>query len=229
MILHGRVRDFDELYRIAFLTGFAVQDVPGLGRQMMRCHSLMIDSGHRTDEVYEFGRRPGVAVAKGMQSGTYRTKPSKIEWFPERGMQALAQEIQLVNTNYFKTKIVRLMNLPAGSQGEWMLPRDTGEDYLAECTAEHQVREKIGGKRNPRWDYIWKKKSEGAANESFDCEVYLTALADILRVPLMRDDSPVVGMMSVPVAGGVVGAKPKAAARTVAVKAGGVPPRGFLG
>jgi len=227
LILHGFAREFDELYRIAFHTGFQRQAIVGPGGEvlsggMMRCHAIGIDSGHRRDEVYEFARLPGVTAVKGVQTGDYRTKPSKIEFIPGPGMQAYAQEIQLVNTTYFKTKIVRLANLPVEHQSAWLLPAQTGEDYLAEFCAEHQVPMRVGGKKSQRWERVWVRKSEGAPNEAFDCEVYGAALADILRVPLMRDDSPVIGVIDAPQPKPAEIAKPAPqAVREI--------PRGFLG
>lgn len=189
LIREGTIEQFWHLYELAFHTGFPIV---GLDGQRMRCRALGIDSGYaaRLDEVYEFGRRPGVVLMKGVQSADYRTRPSKIEHMPRGGTHPLSLILHHVNTHLFKEKVHRLANVPPGQPGHWHLHSEATDEYLKQFTAEKQVLENVSGKRGGRRQLVWKPKTEGAPNHFLDCEVYAAALADILSLPLLTAEHP---------------------------------------
>ncbi len=63
LIRSGMVFSFDELYRVCLESLFPIEGNRGL----MRCPAMLIDSGHRTDEVYVFAhqRAPRIIPIKG--------------------------------------------------------------------------------------------------------------------------------------------------------------------
>lgn len=191
LIRHGTCDTFDELYKIAFHTGFPLA---GDARQRMICRSLAIDSGHRTDEVYTFGKKPGVTVMKGRDHGDFRTKPSKIEYMPRGGLSPESIVLYHVNTFLYKTKLQRL-----SATERWHFHRATTAEYLKHFTAE--VLAWIRGRRGSRArrHQAWIERSPGAPNHWLDCEVYAAALADMLNVPLLRDDESPQNVIELPV------------------------------
>lgn len=227
LVRHGTVETFEALYQIAFHTGFPLL---GDDKQLVRCYALGVDTGYaaRIDEAYAFARRPGVVAMKGVDSADYRTRPTQIEHLPRGGTKPFGVTLQLVNTSLFKTKVHRLANLPADDPAAWSIHRDATDEYLKQFTNEHQVWEthKDARKRRRagRRRLIWQTKTEGARVDYLDCEVYGAALADILNVPLLRDDSPLQGTLvrSLPRPGA---RRPPPAARSGGVFDGG----GFLG
>lgn len=196
LVHHGTVETFDALYDLAFFKGFPVLGHPG---RLMRCEALAIDSGYRTDEVYDFGRKPGVMVCKGVTQAIYRTRASSIEWQPKgsRGVQSV--QLHSVNTSLFKTKVHRLAKLDLDQPGAWYLPRDCDVEYIQQFASEHQVWRRPKGKRaGSAAQLVWETRTQGAANHYLDCDVYGAALADIRQVPLMRELTPAMGVMEEP-------------------------------
>ncbi len=157
----------------------------------LRCFALAIDTGYaeRLDEVYEFGRQPGVTLVKGQQRPDYATRPSRIEHLPRGGTHPLSLVLYHVNTDLYKSKVHRLSSLPAGSPGEWHLNADTTDEYCKQFTNEHQVWENVSGRKGGRRRLVWRPKTMGARVDDLDCEVYSAALADILNVAQFLPDS----------------------------------------
>lgn len=211
LIRHGTVTTHDQLYDIAFHAGFPVIGRPDV---RLRCHALAIDSRYEQDQVYEFARRPGVYPVKGEQSADYRHKARKVEHFADGRPVPWGLMVYLVNTAYFKSKITRLMNLPEGQPGHWHLHTDTTTEYLQHVTNEHQKRLPVGPRHRKRYELVWTPKTDGARVDWFDCEVYGAALADLFNVPLLREDSPMEGLM----APGNMPPAPKAASRDEALE-----------
>ena len=177
---------FNQLYQLAFYTGFPVAGHDGLE---IRCRCLGVDSGYaaRLDEVYEFGELPGVLVMKGQGSPDYRTKPSKIDWTPAGRRDPRSLVIHHVNTSLFKEKAHRHANIAPGNPGYWHLNRDTSMEYCKQFTAEKQVLENASGKRGGRRQLVWKPKTEGAPNHWLDTEVYVQGLVDILHLGNLKE------------------------------------------
>lgn len=179
LIRNGQVSTFEQLYQVAFQLGF-----PQSGRdRRMICMGLAIDSGFRTDEVYEFGKRPGVVVVKGRQTMDAPFKQSRIDYQPRGRSAADSLVLHTLNVDYFKRMAHRLVAQPEGHAGQWHLNRDTSEDYVKQFTSEHQVVERRKGKRSK---VVWKPKTDGAANHYLDCEVYGLALAHICNLHMLK-------------------------------------------
>lgn len=194
LIRHGHCGTFDELYEIAFHTGFPLASDPA---RLMRATMLAIDSRHRQSEVLEFAQRPGVMPVRGEQSMAVPHKSFPAERLPNNRPKPGSPRVFHVNTAYFKSKVTRLMQLPPGQPGCWHLHQSTTDDYLRHITNEHQVRQLVRSKRQGgRYEYVWRPKTEGAPVDWWDCEIYNAACADVLNVPLLRDHHAAQGVMT---------------------------------
>jgi phage terminase large subunit GpA-like protein len=119
-----------------------------------------------------------------------------------------------VNTDLFKSKVHRLAKLRPEEPGAWLLHQGVDLDYIRQVTAEHQVWKKVGSQRGARRELVWEPVTAGAPNHFLDAEVYCAALADLCRVPLLREHSPRMGVMEA--LGTTAGASgPSAVARLV--------------
>jgi phage terminase large subunit GpA-like protein len=177
LIKNGTCETLEQVYEIAFYTHYPRASRPG---ETLRCTSMAVDSGdgERTDEVYEFAKRPGVVAIKGRETADYRAKPSKIEYLPRGGAKADSLILYLVNTDLFKTKAHRL-----AMGDKWHFHRETDEEYFKTFCAEVKrlVKTKRGGRT--RTVMRWAPRTESAPNHYLDCEVYALALADMHNVP----------------------------------------------
>lgn len=182
LVRHGFCSTFDELYTLCFHVGFPYGTDAG---SRMIASAVAIDSGHRTDEVYSFGKRPGVVVVKGKDWADFRVKPSKVEYTPRGKIHPESIILNHVNTGLFKSKLHRL----AGDPDRFHLHRETSREYLQHFTAEALVW--IKTKRSGRTvrKKVWKERAQNAPNHWLDCECYGLALADMLNVPLLTADS----------------------------------------
>lgn len=188
LIDSGRAFTFDELYRIAFFTGFERIGKPA---ERMTCLAMIIDSRHRQAEVYQFAQRPGVKLCHGVQKAPYRWRPGKIDYYPRGGTKKLSLIDYAVNTSLYKEKAHALAMLPAGHASEWHLNTGTTDEYLQHVTNEHQVPIRTKGKNSGRVEWVWQPRTEHARVDWLDTRVYGLALADMINVPLLREDSEV--------------------------------------
>ncbi len=167
LIRHGMCFTFDELYRVCMESAFPIA---GRNGQSMRCPALIIDSGARTSEVYDFAFRmaPRVIPVKGGSTGR-----SGQTWYStalkERpGMKPV--ELRVLNVEYYKDLLACLISDP--DQKRWQLHGNIPEDYLRQMSSEHRVLDRRTNA--PHWEKI----SSGVANHLWDCEVYQCAVAE---------------------------------------------------
>jgi phage terminase large subunit GpA-like protein len=189
LIREGTCETFEELDRIAFLTLYERCD--GSKQPPLRCSYLAVDSGYRTDEVYDFSLAldPEVVVVKGRDAMPEKHRLSLIDYYPNGKRDPAGVKLVHVNTSFFKSKLNRLMQKRGGDVGAWHLHDQVSEEYLRQVTAEHQVYERGKG-RGGKGQYFWKPKAEGRANHKLDCEVYVLALADLKDVRSLRPGDP---------------------------------------
>lgn len=168
----GTAGNMAELWAKCFIDGWDVEDAPG---SRMLAYAGAIDSGYRTDEVYEFVRSfKGMVAVKGFET---RPKPVEKSGIDIRGSTDPLM-IWLLHTSLFKTKLSRMMKLSAEAPGFWRLNSELPAAYLNHLTSEHFV-ETFDKQGRKKW--AWKPKRIGRANHWLDCEVYQLALAEILE------------------------------------------------
>ncbi len=167
----GRVEDFTALSMVLFLSKYLLvgtEDTIPLER-------VLIDSGYRTEEVYDYCERTGCFPCKGDKRGERAFTTSEIT-------RANGHKITLVliNVGYYKDKLRRLMGTPDGEPGAWHLPAGTAEEYYQHMVSEQKIR--VHNKRTGQVDYEWKVLVSGAPNHLFDGEVYDLVAAETVDV-----------------------------------------------
>lgn len=157
-----------------------------------------VDSGYRTDEVYEFCRnsadmaRPtkGYAV---LNSGAL-FNAVRIE----RTIQGKPFGVQVwhLNTALLKDKLSRLQNAGPDQPCRWSIHSAPPDDYMRHMTSEHKVirRSKTSGLATE----MWERRPNAGANHWWDCEVYALAAAEMLHVHLLGGQQLVGSVASVP-------------------------------
>lgn len=186
LIKAGRVWTWAELADVLFLTQYEHATQEPLSVRL-----ACIDSGYRTDEVYEFVRkwREVARPIKGQQTLAgipYRS--TRIDRNPRTG-EVMKGGLLLwhVDTGHYKDKIARLSSLTPGDPSQWHIHGNPAQAYLDHFRSEYKVKEVVNRKTGAERIY-WKPRPGVASNHWWDCEVYAVAAADMLRVAYMRAD-----------------------------------------
>lgn len=159
LVDHGTVDDFPDLLQIQ-RSGFEVPDSPSI----YPTHAC-IDSGFRTQEVYEFCRANRWVAVKGQ-----REMPHPVQWRSTPGIRILH-----IDVSYFKEMLWLKFGLPTGHPGHWAIPDDIDMEYIEEILSEVMVEELDKWNRIKRF---WKKIRR--ANHKLDLEVYQLAFATVV-------------------------------------------------
>ena len=156
--------------------------------RLLRPQLTCIDSGYRTDEVYQFCRAKAELYRpiKGQQriSGI-PIRMSRLDRDMGGGMIRHGLQLWHIDTSHFKDKLIRHMHTQPGDPGAWHLPEDVTEDYIRQITSEHKV---VNRKASGIVEEVWTLKvGAGRSNHWWDCEVYAAAAADMLGVYAIGD------------------------------------------
>lgn len=139
-----------------------------------------IDSGFRTDEVYDFVRsRPNVRAIKGAARNPQRPFwSSMVDVHPVTGERLkIGVRLWMLDTDFFKDFIFRRMALPSDDENAWSVHKDISLDYSDQVSAEQKVVVRKG-----RTEYEeWRPRVAGAKNHLWDAEVYAAAAAHMLK------------------------------------------------
>ncbi len=159
------------------------------GKEILSVLMTCIDSGFRTDEVYEFCRYWAdlTKAVKGQEeiSGGRFYSPTKIDINTRTGgVIPGGLVLWSLNVTQYKDKINRLIT--SINPCKWNLFRNPAEQYLTQFTAEHKVL--IRNRTTGTAKEVWQKKKGSSANHYFDAEVYAVAAADIIRALNIRKD-----------------------------------------
>lgn len=143
-----------------------------------------IDSGYRTDEVYEFCRvRPRTRAVKGASRNPQRPFWSTmVDVHPVTGEKLRHGGIRLwlLDTDFFKDFIYRRMGLEPENKQGWHVHQDISLEYAEQISSERKVTVRKG---RHEWEE-WQLKSGGAKNHLWDAEVYTCAAAHMLKVQI---------------------------------------------
>jgi len=148
-----------------------------------------IDSGYRTDEVYQFCRfwHDKTKAVKGQEELTDGRfcRATKIDINSRTG-SVIHHGLVLwnINTTQYKDKINRLVN--SKDPAKWHIFSNPSEEYLSQFTAEHKVL--VRNRNTGAAKEVWQKKKEAIANHYLDAEVYAVAAADIIRALNIRPE-----------------------------------------
>lgn len=189
LIRHAQVEYWEDIVEALFKTEYSKIS----GEETLPVYMTCIDSGYRTDEVYQFCRKwhdraKAIKGQEELRDGRYY-RASKIDINSRTGaMIKNGLVLWNLSVNQYKDKINRLVS--SKDPVKWHIFKDPSEDYLTQFTAEHKilVRNRNTGKAKE----VWQKKTSSAANHYLDTEVYALAAADIIRaLNLRRDDRKV--------------------------------------
>jgi len=158
-----------------------------------------IDSGYRTDEVYEFcAMHSNICIPiKGAEkmTGPWRVAPVVKE---KDGVNiATGLKLYTINTEYFKDMLQANIDRSIAAAKEGNLNKDnvltlhneTGEDFAKQYTSEYKAEEV--NKKTGAVKYIWKKRYSRAPNHLWDCGVYNTFLGELLGIRFLRKEKSV--------------------------------------
>lgn len=162
--------------------------IVGSDTRFMQVTLAMIDSAHRTSEVYDFCRERS-DIFKPIKGKTRLmgtpVRVSTIDSHPDGRRIPGGLRLYTLDTSYFKDKISRLINnSEQGYKSAFYLHKNPSDQYIKQMHSEHKVpvRDKRTKVEYERWEPI----SSHAANHFWDCEVYAAASAEVLRVHSMR-------------------------------------------
>ncbi|MBW1712761.1 MAG: phage terminase large subunit family protein, partial [Deltaproteobacteria bacterium] len=131
----------------------------------------LIDSGHKTAEVYDFCRRhPGAFPSKGQRTMNRPWRTEKLDAFPDGRPIPGGLLLYHLNTTYLKDQLAGKLEISPADPGAWHLHSETTENYAAHMCAE--FRDEHG---------VWQCPSH-KRNDLWDCGVGNLAAADILRI-----------------------------------------------
>ena len=138
----------------------------------------MVDSGYRTDEVYQFCLKTSAWALKGSGRAMHQQKQTTVV--------VAGDEVAMLNINsdYYKDKLHRVVR----DGDKWHIPMDCPEEYYDHLVAEQKVQEV--DKRTGKVRFVWRCVPEGAPNHGFDLECYQLAAAELLQLETQRTPEP---------------------------------------
>ena len=178
-----RVESWEEVLSILFETEYRKED-----RSLLSIRLACIDSGFRTDEVYEVSRRwrDLLRPTKGDASVTgVPFKITRIDRNPKTGA-VIEGGITLwrVDVSFYKDKIARLVSTK--DPAKWHLFKNPTDDYLKQFCSEHKII--VRNKKTGEAKELWQKKTHATPNHYLDAEVCAVAAADMLYVSTLREE-----------------------------------------
>lgn len=139
-----------------------------------------IDSGYRTDEVYNFVRRHVRARAvKGASRDPQRGFWSSMQdVHPVTGRKlVVGVRLWMVDTERYKDWIFHRMHRNPEDENGWHVHRDISLDYAEQISSEQQMVVRKGWKEHIEWQ----PRTAGVKNHLWDAEVYACAAAHMLH------------------------------------------------
>jgi len=193
ILRYGRAEDWTDLEDI-FSTYYEDRD----GKKYM-VRICAIDSGYRTDEVYEFcAMNSNICIPiKGIDKMTSPWRISDVTKEKDGVSIATGLKLYSINTEYFKDMLQANIDRSIAAAKEGNLNQnniltlhcETGEDFAKQYTSEYKAEEvnsKTGAVK-----YIWKKRYSRAPNHLWDCGVYNTFLGELLGIRFLRKEKSI--------------------------------------
>lgn len=183
LIDYGQASTWDDLEEIIIHREYPSEF--GEPRQIMKAG---IDSGFRTDEVYQFcSRFPEVCIPlKGSSNHTTMTAPYTMTSL-EKGVVG-GLKLYVLNTDYWKDFIFARMVRPINKDGTIHLYKDCPQEY-----SDHLRSEEKQEHRNVKTGAVtvqWKPLTSHPVNHLLDTCTYNAAVADIAGVKYLMEPEP---------------------------------------
>ena len=156
--------------------------------EAMLINVAFMDSGDRTDEVYQYcaTRMDVVYPCKGASKQMPRAPYSESR-VDKNGYDEL--RLFIIDTFYYKSFIAGRLNKKNDEAGAFMVFRDEDggwlRQYAEQLCSEHLVKEQD---KKGRVKDVWKPVVSGAPNHLLDCEVYAAAAAERAGVRYLKDE-----------------------------------------
>ena len=130
---------------------------------------VCVDSGYRTDEVYQWCLRTSSTATKG--ASYHQKKP-----YNRGSVDAGGGRVQLIlfDPGQYKEKLHRLIRGKT-----WAIPTDVAGEYYDHLAAEQLISER--DPKSGRERLVWRVIPEGAPNHYFDAEVLALLAVDLLE------------------------------------------------
>jgi phage terminase large subunit GpA-like protein len=179
LVEEGRVETWDQLEEVLQREYNAEGDAPNL------IQLALIDSGFRTEEVYQFcAELEGLAIpSKG--ANMRLTSPYRVSSVDKAAGGDL--KIVIVDTHYYKDFLAGRLSKPLGEPGSWYVPQDVDREYADQICSEQKVSEKDG---KGRLIEKWQKISSHSANHLLDAEVGAACAAEMSGVRYLKPPEP---------------------------------------
>lgn len=175
LIKEGQVETFEDLAVILWSHEYQQKET----EKLFKVGLANIDSGYRTDEVYDFVRKH--RQARAVKGATHALKApysaSRIEYFPNGKIIPGGLILWLIDMNYWKDFLARRMNEESNI---WHVHKEITQLYAEQVTAEHKIT--IRNRRTGKITQEWQRKAQGRASESWDDEVYASVAADMIGI-----------------------------------------------
>jgi phage terminase large subunit GpA-like protein len=176
-IAHGIVDTWDE---IEYIMSMPFRNEKGELFQVQIC---AIDSGDRTDEVYDFCAQNYDWAVPVKGSSRDLLKRFSISSIDRIGSKAHGMNLYIVDGGQYKDMIAGRLKRTS-KRGGWFVYKGCDIDYCKQICAEEKVKEKKGD----RVVYKWKTKGTKTPNHYLDCEVYASFAADLLQVRYVQTE-----------------------------------------
>lgn len=179
LIRCGRVENWEALRWVLYESHYLAAGT----QDLVPMSQVLIDAGYRADEVFGFCRWTGSQAVRGESRATRGCTVTR-----HQHADGTVSPLVLIDVDYYKAKLHRLIRTRDGDPGAWHLPDDVSEEYYRHLVAEQRVRHT--DKKSGRTRFLWKVLSSGAANHLLDCEVYALAAAELLQVEYRFQHTP---------------------------------------
>ena len=157
--------------------------------ESMYIYVAFIDSGDRTDEVYQYcATRPGLVYPCKGSSHRLTRAPFSESKVDKDGYGEM--RLFIVDGHYYKSFIAGRLNKKNSDPGAFLVYREEDDggwlrQYAEQLCAEQLVTETD---KQGRSKEIWKPVISHAANHMLDCEVYAIAAAERVGVRYLKED-----------------------------------------
>ena len=157
--------------------------------QPYRVNLYAVDSGYKSDTVYEFclDHADCAVPIKGSSNPMIsRYKRSYVVPSYRKQDPSAEQILYILDTDQYKDRIMAHINREIGTPGAWMVHKDIDNDYAEQLTSEHKI---IIVKGNHEI-MTWVPKTAAKANHYLDAAVYTDFAADLLNIDTKQETPP---------------------------------------
>lgn len=181
LVEYGRAETWNEIEEV--IVNRTYRDKNG---ESFLVNLALIDSGYRTDEVYEFcSLFPEVCKPCKGSSNPMRA-PYAVTNIEKEGYGGL--KLWIVDGHYYKDFISGRLKKETGDPGSWMIFKDCPREYADQICSEQKVI--IQDRKTGRIKEEWQKVGSHAQNHLLDTEVYNVCAAEILGVRYLQAPEP---------------------------------------